>query len=82
MAQASRIVSDHGLVKYVDAKLAQSLRDELRIRVDNVAEQDLGSDGDQFCIHNCFSFRAVARIKSVCVIRISKGGSYGTVFRI
>ena len=51
VAQARRVVADHGLVKYVDAELGQALRDDLRIRVDNVAQQDLGADGDQFCVH-------------------------------
>ena len=52
VAQARRVVADYGLVKYVDAELGQALRDDLRIRVDNVAQQDLGADGNQFCVHN------------------------------
>ena len=52
--QTSRVVADDGLVIYVDAQLGQTLRDELRIGVDDVAQQDLRADGDEFCVHWMF----------------------------
>ena len=52
VAQARRVVAHDRLVKYVDAQFAQALRDDLRIRVDNVAQQDFRADGDEFCVHN------------------------------
>ena len=56
MAQARRVVAYNRLVKYVDAQLAQTLRDNLRIRVDNVAQQDFRADGNEFCVHGSGSF--------------------------
>ena len=52
MAQARRIIADNRLIKNIDAQLAQPLRDELRIRIDNVTQQNFRADGDQFCVHN------------------------------
>ena len=52
--QTCRIVTDNGLVEYVDAQLGQTLRDQLCIGVYDVAEQDLRADCDKFCVHYKF----------------------------
>ena len=44
--ETSRIVTDNGLVEYIDAQLGQTLRDQLCIGVHDVAQQDLCADGD------------------------------------
>ena len=52
--KAGRIVTDNGLVKYVDAELGKTLRDELCIGVHDVAQQDLRADCDKFCVQWIF----------------------------
>ena len=49
--ETRRIVTDNGLVEYIDAQLGQTLRDELCIGVYDVAQQDLCADCDKFCVH-------------------------------
>lgn len=48
--EAGRIVTDNGLVEYIDAQLGQTLRDQLCIGVHDVAQQDLCADCDKFCV--------------------------------
>ncbi len=50
--QTLRIIPDYGLVKNINAKLAQSLGDHLCIRIDDISQQDFRADSNQFCIHN------------------------------
>ena len=61
VAQTGRVVTDDRLVKYVDAQFGKTLRDKLRIGVYDVAEQDLRSDCDKFCVHCNFSFVGIGR---------------------
>ena len=52
--ETRRIVTDNGLVEYIDAQLGQTLRDELCIGVYDVAQQDLCADCDKFCVQWIF----------------------------
>ena len=64
MAQTGRVVADDRLIKYVDAQLGKALRDQLRIRVYDVAEQDLRSDCNKFCVHCNFSFVGIGSART------------------
>src|SRR5699024_5286270 len=52
--QTLRIITDHGLIINVNAQLGQALRDDLGIGIHNVAEQNLGTNCNQFCFHSSF----------------------------
>ena len=75
MAQTGRVVADNRLVKYVDAQLGKTLRDQLRIRVHDVAEQDLRSDCNKFCVQCNFSFVGIGSACTHCHMILDKSAA-------
>ena len=51
LGQPIEVVADDGLEVDVDAERGQARRDVRGVRVDDLAEQDLGADGEDFCLH-------------------------------
>ena len=51
--QPLAVVADLVHVEQVDAHRRQALRDVLGVRVENLAHEDFGADGDDFCSHAC-----------------------------
>jgi hypothetical protein len=52
---ALRIIADFDLLQGIDAHQGQLLADPRRIGIDNLAEQKLGADGNNFTPHLNFS---------------------------
>ena len=48
--QSIDVVADHRLEVEIDAQRRQPRRDVLRVRIDDLAEEDLGADGEDFCL--------------------------------
>ncbi|MPM55553.1 hypothetical protein SDC9_102350 [bioreactor metagenome] len=55
--QTVGIITHDGLVVYVDPDRGQFLRDELRIGIDDISEQQFGSYSDDFSIHTLHLLR-------------------------
>ena len=51
LRQPVEVVADDVLVVDVDAERRQPRRDVRRVRIDDLAEQDLGADGEDFSFH-------------------------------
>ena len=49
--QSVHVVADDGLEVQVDAERRQPRRDVLGVRIDDLAEQDLGADRKDLCFH-------------------------------
>jgi hypothetical protein len=50
-AQSTHVVANVGDEEEVDAEARELLGQVLRVRIQNLAEQQLGSDGDDLCLH-------------------------------
>ena len=48
LGETCGIVADDGVIEHVDAERGELLREHLRVRVGDVAEKDLGADGNEF----------------------------------
>ena len=48
LGETCGVVADNGVIEHVDAERGELLREHLRVRVGDVAEEDLGADGDEF----------------------------------
>ena len=79
--QPGGVVAHHALKVHGDAKLRQLLRKELRVRVQNVAQQKLGAHGNDLCRQRLLPLFGAAARGPLCVLPSLTGTRPPQAFR-